>query len=77
MIGNAMNARNPIVGNATMRSPSMLSRLPKGFSVRYLEQRQEYVLLKGRKIVAEGMKDKQEAVETAKKMGYDGTLVLN
>lgn len=31
MIGNAMNARNPIVGNATMRSPSMLSRLPKGF----------------------------------------------
>lgn len=44
-------------------------RLPKGFSVRYLEQRQEYVLLKGRKIVAEGMKDKQEAVETAKKMG--------
>lgn len=31
MIGNAMNARNPIVGNATMRSPSILSRLPKGF----------------------------------------------
>ena len=50
-------------------------RLPKGFSVRYLSQKKSYVVLKGRRILAEGIESEQEAYEKAKELHkeYGGT----
>lgn len=48
-------------------------KLPRGVVVRYVQQRQEYVVLKGGRILAEGLKSEKEAVEKAKELGNSGT----
>ncbi len=43
-------------------------KLPRGYQVRYLAARQEYVVVKGGRVAAEGIKSEQEAREKAEEL---------
>ncbi|HAT88357.1 MAG TPA: hypothetical protein DCS73_01115 [Roseburia sp.] len=47
-------------------------KLPKGFSIRYLPGKQEYVVLKGKCIIADGIPSQAEAIECARKVAERG-----
>lgn len=44
------------------------NKLPRGFSIRYLKQSQEYLVLKGRRVLADRLGSEQEAVQKAREL---------